>query len=77
MAVKKKMSFEEAMARLEEIVAKLDEGEAPLDDAMKLFGEGAELLAFCGEKLEKAKLTVDTILPEKAEKEADKEAAYE
>ena len=76
MAAKKTMSFEAALKRLDEITAQLDGGEAPLDDAMKLFAEGAELLAFCGEKLEKAKLTVEAVLPEK-ETETEKDTAHE
>jgi exodeoxyribonuclease VII small subunit len=63
MALKKNLTFEAALGRLDEIVALLDRGEAPLDDALKLFGEGAELIAFCGGKLDKARLTVETLLP--------------
>ena len=32
-----KMTYEQAMARLEEIVTKLDDGSLPLDESIKLF----------------------------------------
>ena len=36
----KKVTFEQAMARLEEIVKQLEQGDAPLEDALALFEEG-------------------------------------
>ncbi len=44
--MKKNLSYEAAMARLEEIVARLG-GHATLDETLKLFQEGTELAAFC------------------------------
>ena len=41
--MKKNLSYEAAMARLEEIVARLGEGTATLDETLKLFQEGTEL----------------------------------
>ena len=35
----KKVTFEQAMARLEEIVKQLEQGDAPLEDALALFQE--------------------------------------
>jgi len=67
MAVKKNISFEEALARMDEIVSRLDSGELPLEESLLLFSEGSELVAFCGKKLEKAKLTVETLFPEKTD----------
>ena len=40
----KKMTFEQAMARLDEIVKLLEQGEAPLEDALSLFEEGTKLM---------------------------------
>ena len=40
----KKMSFEQAMARLEEIVSQLERGDAPLESALTLFEEGTALM---------------------------------
>lgn len=62
--MKKNPSFEEAMARLDAIVAALDSGDTPLEDSLKLYGEGAELLAMCESKLKDAKLKIETLFPE-------------
>lgn len=53
-----KMTYEEAMLRLEEIVTKLDDGSLPLDESIKLFEESTKLAVFCNDCLEKAKLKV-------------------
>ena len=47
----KKMTFEQAMARLEEIVKLLEQGEAPLEDALSLFEEGTKLMKKCSAPL--------------------------
>ena len=44
MPTKKKLDFEQSMARLEEIVGLLERGDAPLEQAMTLFEEGAGIL---------------------------------
>ncbi len=61
-----KMTYEQAMARLEEIVTKLDDGSLPLDESIKLFEESTKLVSFCNTSLEKAKLKI-TELSEKQE----------
>jgi exodeoxyribonuclease VII small subunit len=71
MATKKTPTFESALERLDQIVARLDTGEEPLDESLKLFGEGAELVSFCTNALEKARLTVETLFPEPGEQEDD------
>lgn len=53
-----KMTYEEAMLRLEEIVTKLDDGSLPLDESIRLFEESTKLAVFCNDCLEKAKLKV-------------------
>lgn len=61
-----KMTYEQAMVRLEEIVTKLDDGSLPLDESIKLFEESTKLASFCNTSLEKAKLKI-TELSEKQE----------
>lgn len=61
-----KMTYEQAMARLEEIVTKLDDGSLPLDESIKLFEESTKFASFCNTSLEKAKLKI-TELSEKQE----------
>ena len=54
MPTKKKLTFEQSMARLEEIVALLEKGDAPLEEAMTLFEEGAAILRTCTRQLDEA-----------------------
>ena len=58
MAGKKKLSFEQAMARLDEIVTTLERGDAPLEEAMKLFEEGSKLMRECSTLLDAAEQKV-------------------
>ena len=59
----KKMSFEQAMARLEEIVSQLERGDAPLESALTLFEEGTALMKKCSAMLDKAEQKVAKLLP--------------
>ena len=61
----KKLTFEQAMGRLEEIVAQLEAGDHPLENALSLYEEGAKLMKQCSAMLDKAeqkvmKLRTDT-----------------
>ena len=53
-----KITYEDAIKRLEEIVSKLDDGSMPLEESIKLFEESTKLVAICNNYLEKAKLKV-------------------
>ena len=59
---KKKLSFEESMARLEQIVRVLEQGNAPLEESLKLFQEGTDLVRSCGKLLDEAELQIKTVL---------------
>lgn len=61
MAGKKKLSFEQAMLRLEEIVGLLERGDAPLEQAMTLFEEGAKLLRECTKQLDEAEQKISVL----------------
>ncbi len=63
----KKMSFEDAMARLEAIVAQLERGETPLEQSMSLFEEGTRLMKQCGAQLDKAEQKVTKLLQDGTE----------
>lgn len=54
----KKLTFEEAMERLEEIVNSMEQGEAPLEESLALFSEGAKLVKQCSTMLDKAEQQV-------------------
>lgn len=54
-------TFEQAMERLQALLAQLQSEETPLDEAVKLYAEAAELLAFCHGALTDAKLKIEEI----------------
>ena len=57
-----KLTFEQAMARLEEIVKRLEQGDAPLEEALALFEEGTRLLGGCSAQLDSAEQKVRKLL---------------
>jgi len=58
-------TFEQKMQRLDKIVQMLESGDAGLEDSLRLFAEGAELLADCRETLESAQLKVEKLFAER------------
>jgi exodeoxyribonuclease VII small subunit len=54
----KKLTFEQAMGRLEEIVDQLEAGEQPLEETLSLYEEGAKLMKQCAALLDKAEQKV-------------------
>ncbi|MDY0210564.1 MAG: exodeoxyribonuclease VII small subunit [Acholeplasma sp.] len=60
-----KMSFEQAIQRLEKTVKALENKDIALDEAVKLYNEGLELSKLCYELLtESEKLVVKEMRPE-------------
>ena len=57
-----KLSFEQAMHRLEEIVKQLEQGKAPLEDSLTLFEEGTHLMKQCSAQLEQAEQKVTKLM---------------
>ena len=72
---RKKISFEEAMKRLEEIVSHLEKGDIPLEESIRLFEEGSGLLALCSSQLEEAEQKV--MLLERGSGEETEEIPFE
>lgn len=54
----KKLTFEQAMGRLEEIVAQLEAGDHSLENSLSLYEEGAKLMKQCATMLDKAEQKV-------------------
>ncbi len=54
----KKLSFEEALGRLDEIVRHLEKGDLPLSQSLELFEEGSGLLKNCSAMLDEAEQKV-------------------
>ena len=53
-----KMTFEQAVTRIEEIVVSLERGDAQLDKSLSLFEEGVKLIETCGTMLDTAEQKV-------------------
>lgn len=54
----KKLTFEQAMGRLEEIVSQLETGDHALDTSLSLYEEGVKLMKQCTSMLDKAEQKV-------------------
>jgi len=57
----KKLSFEEALSKLENIVRELEGGQIKLDDAVSAYEQAVALKKLCQEKLAAAQLKVEKI----------------
>lgn len=57
-----KMTFEQAMARLDEISMSLSQGSVALDDAVELYAEAAKLIALCNKKLTTAQTKLEKVV---------------
>lgn len=53
-----KISYEDAVKRLEKIVSELEDGSKGLDESLTLFEEGTKLAALCNEMLTSAEQKV-------------------
>ena len=73
--MKKKVSFEKAMERLEEIVSQLESGDVPLDSSLKLYEEGTALIRLCSETLDQAQLKMKNILEQEDAQQAPSEVS--
>ncbi|WP_020403601.1 exodeoxyribonuclease VII small subunit [Gracilimonas tropica] len=61
MAEKERLSFEEALNKLESIVEQLEDEEITLEDSVKLYEEGVRMSKFCTEILEQAELRIEQV----------------
>jgi exodeoxyribonuclease VII small subunit len=61
MAEKERLSFEEALKKLESIVGKLEDEDITLEDSVKLYEEGVKMSKFCTEILEQAELRIEQV----------------
>lgn len=60
-AMPQDLTFEKAMQELDAIVKKLESGQGSLDDAIANYERGAQLRAFCEQKLKDAELKISQI----------------
>lgn len=68
MTNEQKLSFEEAMNKLERIVDKLEEGDVPLEEAIGFYKEGMELSKLCHDKLKSVEEQLTQIITEDGRK---------
>lgn len=69
-----RLSFEEALGRLDKIVQTLEAGGLTLEEAIALFEDGMELAKTCNERLNAAELKISqlqTALEQKLESEGE------
>ena len=59
-----KMTFEQAIGRMEDIISRLSDGNLGIDESVSLYEEGVKLAAFCDEKIKEAQRKI-TLLQEK------------
>ena len=59
-----KMTFEQAIERMEQINSRLADGNLGIDESVALYEEGVKLAAFCDEKIKEAQRKI-TLLQEK------------
>ncbi len=59
-----KLSYEEALKKLEAIVSKLEDAEISLEESIAAFQEGLTLSNYCREKLAEIEFKVDYLLKE-------------
>ena len=58
---KKKLTFEQAMEKLEAIVAQIEEGKVSLEQSIERYAEGIELIRQCRAILEKAEQKIQLL----------------
>ncbi len=56
-----KLTFEQAMERLEEISGILSENQVSIDKSLELYAEGTKLIKFCSDKLKAVTLKIEEI----------------
>ncbi len=61
---KKKLKFEDALARLEEIVEAIEQGEVGLEESIQKYEEGMGLIQHCRKVLAESELKIQKLQPD-------------
>lgn len=69
--MKQPKSFEEGMQRLQELLNILQDDATPLAQSVKVYAEAANLISYCKQTLDNAKLQIEEIDAQLAEKAGD------
>ena len=62
--VEQKLTFEEALDRLDRIVEELESGGLSLEKTLAKFTDGVKLIQFCNSELNKAEQRIEMVLSE-------------
>ena len=65
-----RLTFEQAMEKLETIVSAMEQGGVPLDEMISKFEEGAKIAAYCQEKLASLKKKMEILVRDRDGKAA-------
>ncbi|MCP4376156.1 MAG: exodeoxyribonuclease VII small subunit [bacterium] len=65
---KKKMSFEQALQRIEEIVSEIEDGSVPLEESIDKYAEGTKLIEHCRTVLGKAEKKIQLLTEAQGQK---------
>ena len=65
--MKKKLSYEESVARLEDIITQLEQGQIPLEQSTTLFTEGINLVKTCSQYLDQAEEKIKVLVGDNLE----------
>lgn len=68
-----KLSYEEALKKLEAIVSKLEDAEISLEESIEAFQEGIALSSYCRKKLAEIEFKVEYLLKEEQQVLADED----
>lgn len=60
-----KLSFEDALTKLESIVESMESGDVPLADLLARFEQGTKLLKVCENRLKEAELKIEQLKKQK------------
>jgi len=60
--MKKEISFEEKLEKLQKVVEELEEGEIPLNESVEKYQNSLNLIKQCHEELENAELKIEKIM---------------
>ena len=69
--MKKNISFENSLKRLEDIVSEMENSQLDIDKAMKLFEEGVSLVNQCSTKLDETKKKIEILVEKNGKKEKE------
>ncbi|MEE0801779.1 MAG: exodeoxyribonuclease VII small subunit [Gemmiger sp.] len=59
--MKNPKTFEDGLQRLQNVLEQMQDDNTTLDQSVKLYAEAAQLIRFCNDTLNKAKIQIDEI----------------